>query len=200
MEKYKLREDLTIKYFGKTLYRIEALKNFGDVYVGELGGYVEKEENLSDMGDCWIFGDGKVFDNASVYHDAQVCDNAMIYGNAHVYGNAQVCDTAQVFDNAHVYGNAEIYKFGDVCGDARICGNAKISRHEDYFTCKHMWHPLKHITYTRSNKMWNVDLFYGTGDDLVVNAYREDGDVSGERFEKLVKYVEEMYEDLENKH
>ena len=28
------------------LWQIKALKNFGDVKTGELGGYIEKEENL----------------------------------------------------------------------------------------------------------------------------------------------------------
>ena len=40
-KKYKLTEE-TINVNGKTLYRIEALKDFSDVQQGEKGGYVEK--------------------------------------------------------------------------------------------------------------------------------------------------------------
>lgn len=42
-QKYKSREDLTKKYNGITLYRVEALKDFGNVKKGELGGYIEKK-------------------------------------------------------------------------------------------------------------------------------------------------------------
>lgn len=30
---------------------------FGDVKEGELGGYLEKEENLDHDGDAWVYGD-----------------------------------------------------------------------------------------------------------------------------------------------
>jgi hypothetical protein len=41
MNKYKL-----IKQKDTHLYRIEALKDFGDVKKGDLGGYVQSEDNL----------------------------------------------------------------------------------------------------------------------------------------------------------
>ena len=44
--KYKLTENF-IEYKGKKLYQIQSLKNFSDVAVGELGGYIESEKNLS---------------------------------------------------------------------------------------------------------------------------------------------------------
>ena len=52
-KKYKLTEE-SIIYFGKTLFRIEALKDFGNVNKGDKGGYVQSDENLSQEGDCWI--------------------------------------------------------------------------------------------------------------------------------------------------
>lgn len=75
MKHFKLRTDLTIKVYKKTLYKIEATKDitkFG-VKVGDLGGYIEKEENLS--GDAWVYG------------NAQVSGDARVYGNAQVYGD-----------------------------------------------------------------------------------------------------------------
>ena len=78
-KKYKLTEE-TINVNGKTLYRIEALKDFSDVKKGEKGGYVEKEENLSQYGDCWAY------DNAKVRGDA------VVHGDAEVFGNAKVRD------------------------------------------------------------------------------------------------------------
>lgn len=65
MKKYKLTDE-TIEFKGRTLYRIEALRNFRDVKAGDKGGFVESEENLSQEGDCWIYGDTKVIENAVV--------------------------------------------------------------------------------------------------------------------------------------
>ena len=52
--------------FGITLFQIEATASFGDVIKGELGGYVEKKENLSEDGDAWVSGDALVSGNARV--------------------------------------------------------------------------------------------------------------------------------------
>lgn len=79
-KKYKLTKE-TIIIADKTLYRIEALKDFGDVKKGDRDGFIENENNLSQYGDCWVY------DNAMVYDDAEVYDNARVYGNAKVYGN-----------------------------------------------------------------------------------------------------------------
>ena len=48
-KKYELLKDDAITSFGRTLYRIKATTDFGDVEKGELGGYIEKEENLSHL-------------------------------------------------------------------------------------------------------------------------------------------------------
>ena len=47
-KKFELTSE-TIHFFGKTLFRIKALVDFGDVKSGDLGGFVEKEENLMDL-------------------------------------------------------------------------------------------------------------------------------------------------------
>ena len=78
MKKYELTEE-TVTVYGKTLYRIRAVRDFGSVKTGEFGGYIEKEENLSHFGDAWVYG------NAKVYGDARVSGNARVYGNAEVF-------------------------------------------------------------------------------------------------------------------
>ena len=37
-KKYELLKDDTVTYFGRTLYRIKATTDFGDVKKGDLGG------------------------------------------------------------------------------------------------------------------------------------------------------------------
>ena len=75
MKKFELTTN-TKMFLGKKLFQIKALISFGDVEVGELGGYIEKEENLDYDGDAWVYG------NACVSGDARV------YGNARVSGDA----------------------------------------------------------------------------------------------------------------
>ena len=108
MKKYELLKDDTKIAFGKTLYRIRYLRDFANIESGDLGGYIEKEDNLSHDGNA------RVLDNAWVMDNARVFDDALVYGNARVFDNARVYGNARVFDNARVYGDAW------VCGDARL--------------------------------------------------------------------------------
>ena len=94
----------------KTLYQIKSLTNFGTVSVGELGGWIEKESNLSQDGNCWVCGDyAWVYGDARVYGDAWVSGCASVFGNARVYGDAEVAGCAKVSGCAKVYGNASIH-------------------------------------------------------------------------------------------
>ena len=52
-KKYKLTDEC-ITIYNKTLYRIEAIKDFGSVKKGSKGGFVESEANLSQHGDCFL--------------------------------------------------------------------------------------------------------------------------------------------------
>ena len=154
-KKYELTEE-TIELYGRTLYRIKALKDFGDVEVGDLGGYIESESNLIQKGYAWVYG------------------NAWVFGDAKVYGNAKVF------------------------GDAKVCGDAEIKGKTDYIEFKNWWSSGRYFTWTRSNNMWKVGCFYGTGKELVEKAYK-DSELSGREYERAVKYVESILAD-EKKH
>ena len=81
MKKFELTSEFITNIFGTKLFRIKALIEFGNVKAGELGGFVEKEENLSQDGNAWVY------DNARVYGDACVCGDARVYGDARVHGD-----------------------------------------------------------------------------------------------------------------
>ena len=93
MKKFELTTE-SIDVNGVKLYRIKSLINFGAVKAGKLGGYVEKEENLSQVDTAWVFGNAWVSGNARVYDDARVFGNAWVYGDAQVSGHARVYDDA----------------------------------------------------------------------------------------------------------
>ena len=69
MKKYELTAEF-IEKWGKKLFRIKALISFGSVEAGELGGYVEKEDNLAQIGDAWVYGNARVYGTARVYGEA----------------------------------------------------------------------------------------------------------------------------------
>ena len=60
MKKYELTTS-TKTVLGRKLFQIKALVSFEDVEVGDLGGYIEKEDNLDHNGNAWILGDACVF-------------------------------------------------------------------------------------------------------------------------------------------
>jgi len=117
-------------------FRIKALKDFGDVKKGDLGGFVESTKNLSQYGNCWVYNGARVFgnafvsSNAGIYSNAQVYDNADVRGNVDVHGNAIICGNTQVFGDAEIYGNAIISQNAQVYGNAivsqNVNGNSKI--------------------------------------------------------------------------
>lgn len=86
--------------------------------------------------------------------------------------------------NAWVYGNALVY------GDAKVYGDA------DYIVFKNWWSSGRYFTWTRSNNMWKVGCFYGTGEELIKKAYA-DSEKSGREYERIVKYVESILADEE---
>jgi hypothetical protein len=98
MRKYKLREDLKIEVSGLTLFRIECVEEFSEVKKGELGGYIEKEDNLSHEGNAWVYDDARVYGRAMVSGDTWVSDTARVSGNTRVSGNAMVFGSARVSD------------------------------------------------------------------------------------------------------
>ena len=91
MTKYKLSSQ-TLQHEGRTLYRIQALKDFGDVKAGDLGGWVESENNLSQRGLGWIYDEGKVSGKAWVSEDVKVFEDAEVSGS-YIYGNTIVIDS-----------------------------------------------------------------------------------------------------------
>ena len=143
MKKFELTTEFITNAFGKKLFRIKALVEFGDVKAGELGGYVEKEENVSQDGNAWVYGDARVSGNAWVYGNAKVYDDAWVHGNAKVFDNAEVSGDAKVYGNARVSGDAKVYGNARVYGDARVSGNAWVSGdarvYGDAWACGNAW-------------------------------------------------------------
>ncbi|OTO02264.1 hypothetical protein [Enterococcus sp. 5B3_DIV0040] len=136
-KKYELTNE-TIEVKGRLLRRIRAVRAFGTVEAGALGGFVEGEKNLSQEGSCWLYDEAKVYEDACVLHDARIYDQAHVYGQAMVAEQVQIHDDARIYDQArvsgqaHVFGDAQVYSYARVYGeaivydDAQVCGCAEV--------------------------------------------------------------------------
>lgn len=249
--KYKLTEGTFTLENGKVLHRIQALKDFADVKAGDLGGWIESEFNLSQKGNCWVYGEAQVFECARVLSDARVEYYSKVFGNATIIGNAIIRDYAEVyghtvvadyarvvgssriFDSAHILGNAliagaarvygwvivkgnayineyaRIHEYatveGDSCisenvevkgsitvnGSAELYRDAIVSFMGDYMVFQNTWSSGRFFTWTKSNNMWKVGCFYGTGKELIEKAYK-DSQKSGDCYKACVELVEKL--------
>ena len=70
---FELTDKFIINAFGIKLLQIKCTRKIKHADVGDLGGYIEKEDNL--YGDAWVSG------NAQVYGDAKVSGNAKVSNN-----------------------------------------------------------------------------------------------------------------------
>lgn len=120
--KYELvKDDIKFLDSGEILYRIKALKDFNGVKIGDLGGYIESEGNLSHDGDCWVYDDSIVYGGATVSENASIRKNSIVAGE---YQGIKYAYPGQL-RTTEVYGNAEIYN-SIVCWDAHVYGELSL--------------------------------------------------------------------------
>ena len=69
-----------------------------------------------------------------------------------------------------------------------------IENNTDYIVFKNWWSSGRYFTWTKSNNMWKVGCFYGTGKELIEKAYK-DSELSGKEYKRVVDYVESILRD-----
>lgn len=180
-----------------TLYRIQAVRDFGYVKAGYRGGWIEKKENLSHLGMCWVHEDAIVCGNAGVYENAMVYNNAVVCDNANIHGNALVCDNvivrdnanicgsamarsnAKIYDNAEIYDNALINADSLIFGVARVGGRARIGSHGSISS------PNDYLVVGPIGSRNDYTTFYRTKEGILVSCGCFNGSI--EAFEERVK-------------
>ena len=127
-KKYEITKKTT-KLYGRTIRMIRAIDDFSDIKAGDLGGYIESEDNLSHEGNCWIYDGAMVTDQAQISGNAILRENCWVSGNSRVWGDTQVIGNVEISEDAKVSENAWVYGDTRVSGTARIFGNARVSGH-----------------------------------------------------------------------
>ncbi|WP_375703921.1 hypothetical protein [Bartonella sp. AD13SXNS] len=101
-KKFALTNETRV-FNNKTLYRIKALRDFDDVKAGQLGGFIENENNLSHDGNCWVY------ENARIANDVHVYENAHIHGIAVIRENVGGSTKVKTYtERLSPYGELEI--------------------------------------------------------------------------------------------
>ena len=184
MKKYELTTETKV-VSGHTLYRIRALVAFGSVDTGELGGWIEKESNLAQDGNAWVYGDAEVYGNAWVYGDAEVYGNARVsgdaevYGHARIYGDTKVSNHARIFGNARICDNAEVYGYARVYGNAWVSGDAWVYGNASIMTISHIGSRFGTTTFfaLKNGKIGvQCGCFYGDIDQFAARVEQTHGD------------------------
>lgn len=124
-KKYKLTEE-TMCFNGVTLHRIQAIKDFGDVVAGELGGWVEAERNLSQEGNCWINMETKVYGYAEIRDNAMLTCGAIACEDATIGDDTFVTDESVIRGFTYLCGNVEVYGKSVIDGNACLHGNVMV--------------------------------------------------------------------------
>jgi NDP-sugar pyrophosphorylase family protein len=118
-KRYRLTDE-TREYEGVTLYRIEALEDFGYVKKGDRGGFIEKEDNLPQNYFGWVFDDSIVMGESKVRGWSRVSNNSVVKGEVWMH------DLALVTGGSKVNGNVRISDRGVIGGQSVIDGMCRI--------------------------------------------------------------------------
>ena len=134
-KKYEILKD-DYRLIGDTkIYRIRLLVD-GVVPLarkGDLGGFVQSENNLDQEGTCWLYNNAIAMERANVSQNAKLYDDAIIFDNARARGNAQMGDYSRVFGYATIEGecciegNASVKGESVVKGETSLCNYSTVS-------------------------------------------------------------------------
>lgn len=130
MKKYEITDESKL-VDGVTVHRIRAMRKFmvadnSVVKAGDLGGWVEREDNLAQNGSAWVADEAVVRGQALVKEHALVKDRALVCGSAVITNLAVIGGDAWVGDAAHVVGCARVTGHSTICGGATVGGDAHV--------------------------------------------------------------------------
>ncbi|MGB7799706.1 YdcK family protein [Buttiauxella sp.] len=144
MNKYQLTGDAKLHDYlvdGKKqqvkLWQVVALYDFSDVKTGQLGGWIETEDNLSQLGHCWIYGnESVVYGGSTVSGDAQVHGSSTLCHQAHISDksfveHSLISGECRIFDAARIVNGSQVIAVRGLTADKdqllQIYGNATVN-------------------------------------------------------------------------
>lgn len=158
--------DMTKDHIEPTVHRIRALRDIpgNRVQEGDIGGFVESEDNLRQRGSAWVG------------EDAIVKDCALVAGSAVVRGSAVIRGSALVKRSARVAGDAVVEYGAVVAGDAVVTDNARV----------------KNRALVTDNARVKDGALVKDGARVAGSAYIKGNSSVGEEHEVVCGYIEDM--------
>lgn len=120
MNKYELT-DTSKTYMCERVYQIRALRDFDNVKVGQLGGFIAGEDNLSQVGNCWVDNQAIVCGSGRVMCNAWACEDSI------VSEGATLLDDACIFDRVHIKGSCRVKGSVQLYGSVKVGGGVILS-------------------------------------------------------------------------
>ena len=107
------------------LRHVKALTRFKtatghEVQPGDIGGYIESEDNLSQTGGAWVDQWAQVYGEAKVYGDAYVGGSSQVYDQAKVGDEVQLLDITRVCGTSVLAGHTTAYGVNEISGKSFI--------------------------------------------------------------------------------
>lgn len=131
--KYKLTEESQIIDGRVEVFRIEAVNSFGDVRVGDLGGFIGSEDDLTnDLGDdSWVYDEsiayGFDYHDKNIYQAQGVSDGAKVMNGSvvknSIIGEGAVIDGSRLEDSIVKDSNV---KDSQILNDSGILGSKSV--------------------------------------------------------------------------
>ena len=168
MKKYELTEEIKME-LDKTVHRIKYLIDIPmyGVKAGDLGGWLESEQNLSKEGNCCVL------DNGCVTGHGCVTDNGSVSGNGCVRGHGYVTD------NGYVTGNGCVSGDGYVTGNGCVSGHGRVTSSGEIATISGFGSENRHTTFYRTTEDdigVTCGCFVGTLDEFREQVHETHGD------------------------
>lgn len=126
MQKYTTIDQTTRLPDGRNIHRIKALRDFGTIKAGTIGGFIMHWENLSQTGNCWVAEDAVAAGLSRISENALLTGRAMIDDRVMLAGSVIVRDEAYLYDHVFVYGNAIVGEKSVIAGIATVCDEAVV--------------------------------------------------------------------------
>ena len=135
MKKYEILMDKenTIEWNGRVLHRIKALKDFGTVKKDDIGGYIEKEYNLSHDGDCWIYDGAKAMDSSRMYDDSRMYDESEMHDNSKMYGDSRMYDYSIMYDYSEMHNMSKMHDNSVMYDNSKMYGDSELNNSDKLY-------------------------------------------------------------------
>lgn len=130
-KKYEFTDEKVTLPSGKVMYRIRAIRDIpaANVKAGDLGGFIQKQRNLSQSGDCWVDYTSYAIHRSRVTDNAQICCHSGVRNGAQIGGNSTIRNNLIISGESYVH---DVYLTGNpITRESKVVGSwRRVKKHK----------------------------------------------------------------------